>query len=114
MLGNVLTPFHKLLYIQLIDVKLILLYTILNKSLLVSINKSIFFYCSCGQTYLCTSIFCKVTCILLHVFYILLSAPFRGSRRGGNAEGFNFYLQEDWIDVAEEIDDLFLGDAEVI
>lgn len=26
----------------------------------------------------------------------------------------HFYLQEDWIDVAEEIDDLFLGDAEVI
>ena len=38
---------------------------------------------------------------------------FLGWQRGGNTKE-HFYLQEGWIDVAEEIDDLFLGDAEVI
>jgi hypothetical protein len=51
--------------------------------------------------------------MLLHVFYIILRATFLGSRRGGNAKE-HFYLQEGWIDVAEEIDDLFSGDVEVI
>jgi hypothetical protein len=57
--------------------------------------------------------FLQSDCMLLHVFYIILNATFLGSRRGGNAKE-HFYLQEGWIDVAEEIDDLFSGDAEVI
>lgn len=71
----------QLLFIQLIDVKIYTqCYTMLNKSQLLSINKSISFYCSCGLACLHTSIFCNVTVCFFMYFDIILDATFPGSR----------------------------------